>query len=702
MTAPAPTSPSPTAPRIAAEPLGHIEPLDGIRAVAVVGVLLYHSAYDWMAGGFLGVSVFFTLSGFLITSLLLREWAAHDRIDLRAFWARRFRRLLPASLATLALVVAMGAVGVWDTEQLRSLRGDVPWSVAELVNWHFIASGTSYGNEYAGSSPVEHYWSLAIEEQFYLALPLLLTALLVLGRRLPPRIRLGRAAVALGVLAVASSVVNGWLSQTSVDRAYFGTDSRAAELLVGALLACATLRRLRLPAGAARTAVRAAAVVGLAALGVLFVVGDLTSRWLYPWGLLVTAACTAAVVLGSAQGGPAAALLGTRPLVALGRISYGVYLIHWPVYLWLTPTRTGLDGVALLGLRGAVTLAAAALSYRLLEQPIRTGRLLGTRAAALALPLAVVAIVSGNLAATSGLEPPPDFLQARAPDDDVVVREASTTTTTTATTTTTGAAPPSTAPPSTAAPSPTTAAPPPTAPPPTAPPTTVPPPRHPTRVLLLGDSVAASLEPYLGDALTARGITFAAATSPGCGVVTGDPADPQGRPIEFTRACHGAIPRIQSDAVRKARPDLVVLLSSWEAGDRIVDGRWYRFGTAEADRVLDRLYGETFGRVAGGGTRVALVLLPPNVDGESRTADPETNVRLARLASYLTGLAGRSPVRPKLLDLRPIVCPTSPCPTVVDGIRLRPGDGAHYDAAPGGRYVAERLADRIAALDLAR
>src|SRR5690606_10406938 len=107
MTAPAPTSPSPTAPRIAAEPLRHIEPLDGIRAVAVVGVLLYHSAYDWMAGGFLGVSVFFTLSGFLITSLLLREWAAHDRIDVRAFWARRFRRLLPASLATLALVVAM-------------------------------------------------------------------------------------------------------------------------------------------------------------------------------------------------------------------------------------------------------------------------------------------------------------------------------------------------------------------------------------------------------------------------------------------------------------------------------------------------------------------------------------------------------------------------------------------------------------------
>ncbi len=680
------TAPSTPSTRLVAEPLGHIEPLDGIRAVAVIGVLLYHSRYGWMEGGFLGVSVFFTLSGFLITSLLLREWAEHSRIDLRAFWARRFRRLLPASLAVLAIVVAMGMAGVWDTEQLRSLRGDVPWSVAELVNWHFIVSGTSYGNEYAQASPLEHYWSLAIEEQFYLVLPLLLTALLVLGRRRPPRIRLAAAAAVLGLVAVVSAVANGWLSQTSVDRAYFGTDTRAAELLVGSLLAFATLRRLRLPEGRARTAAQGLAVAGLVAIGALFVVADLTSRWLYPWGLLVTAACTAAVVVGSTQGGPAAALLSSRPLVALGRVSYGVYLLHWPIFVWLTPARTGLDGVALLGVRVALTLVAATVMYRLLEHPIRRGHLLSTRAAALALPLAVVLIVSGNLSATAGLPPPPEFLQARDPDDGVVVREASTTTTSTTTSTTT-TTPPGTDP----APPPTTAT-----------TTTTAPPRPPTRVLLVGDSVAASLEPYLGDALTARGITFAAATSPGCGVVTGDPADPQGRPIEFTRACNGAIPRIQSEGVDAARPDLVVLMSSWEAGDRIVDGRWYQFGTPASDQMLDQLFGETFERVGAGGARVAMVLLPPNVDGEKRSADPETNARLAQLAEYLTGLAGRHPVRPMLLDLRPIVCPTSPCPTVVDGVTLRPGDGAHYDAAPGGRYVAERLADRIAALDLAR
>lgn len=240
------------------EPLGHLAPLDGIRAIAVVAVLLYHARFPWIPGGYLGVSTFFTLSGFLITSLLLREWNSTGGVSLRSFWVRRVRRLLPAAWAVLALVVAAGALGWWDHEQLRHLRGDVPWSLLQVVNWHFVAADRSYSDAFAAPSPLEHYWSLAIEQQFYLLFPLVALAVLRAGpSRRPARHRVRNLALVLAVLAAGSLAVNGLLADGSVDRAYFGSDTRLAELLVGALLATATVRRLRLPSPAAPAAWRA-------------------------------------------------------------------------------------------------------------------------------------------------------------------------------------------------------------------------------------------------------------------------------------------------------------------------------------------------------------------------------------------------------------------------------------------------------------
>ncbi len=146
-------------------------------------MLVYHARFGWATGGFLGVSLFFTLSGFLITSLLLREGVRRDSVDLRGFWVRRFRRLLPASWVTIGIVVAMGLVGVWNTDQLRDLRGDVPFALAEIINWHFIAQGRSYGAAFQAPSPLEHFWSLAVEQQFYVLLPLVIAGLLALERR---------------------------------------------------------------------------------------------------------------------------------------------------------------------------------------------------------------------------------------------------------------------------------------------------------------------------------------------------------------------------------------------------------------------------------------------------------------------------------------------------------------------------------------
>ena len=168
---------------IPAAPLGQVAALDGMRALAVLAVLFYHARFTWLPGGFLGVSAFFTLSGFLITSLLLREWVSAEKLDFRRFWSRRGRRLLPAAWVTIALVIAMGAAGVWDTEQLRDLRSDVPYSLLSLLNWHFIRADRSYGAQFAAPSPLEHFWCLAVEQQFYLILPLIVLGVLLLKGR---------------------------------------------------------------------------------------------------------------------------------------------------------------------------------------------------------------------------------------------------------------------------------------------------------------------------------------------------------------------------------------------------------------------------------------------------------------------------------------------------------------------------------------
>ena len=666
-------------------PLGHVPALDGIRALAVAAVLAFHGDVAGTSGGFLGVSMFFTLSGFLITSLLLREWAASpgSGVDLRRFFSRRFRRLLPASWLTIAIVLVMGLAGIWETEQLRALRGDVPWALAELVNWHFIAQGTTYGASQTAPSPLEHFWSLAIEQQFYVLLPLLLTVVLVRSRR-APRSAFRLLVVALGVAMTLSALANGLAARSSIDRAYFGTDTRAAELLVGALLACVMLRRTQPPDDAAHgprspgsIAAGFAGLAGLVVIATFVHVARLDSTWLYPWGLLATAVATSAVVVASLRRTAVAVVLATAPLILLGRISYGVYLLHWPIFLWLNEARTGLDGAALFALRVLVSLGAATALYHLVEMPIRSGRRLQARHAAIALPVAAVVLLVGTLWTTRDLPPPPGHLQERDPGT-VTIREAPTVDApdTSASTTAPGAAPaPTTAPAS-------------------------PPARHPQRVLLVGDSVAASLEDALGDAMTARGITFATAAGPGCGVITGDPADERGVPLTITTECDGAIPPHQRGAIDEVRPDLVVTLSSWESADRIVDGRLFRVGTPESDEVLRRLYDEMIGRLGAGGAAVALATMPDPVDGRTRVADPDVIRRLRHVNTLLPGVAAAHPGRVTTLPFDRVVCPDTPCPTSVDGVELRPVDGAHFDDPPGARLAAERLADMIAALDL--
>jgi peptidoglycan/LPS O-acetylase OafA/YrhL len=380
--------------------------LDGLRGVAVIGVLLFHGGYAFAKGGFLGVSTFFTLSGFLITNLLVREQDRNGRIALGAFWGRRFRRLMPAALAALA---GIALYGWWfaTPEQLADLRGDMIAALLYVANWRFYFSGLSYGQLFSAPSPVQHFWSLAIEEQFYVVFPLAAFLALRYGGR--------RAMWVLLTVAAAASLVFSFASSDDPDQFYYGTHTRMFEILAGALLALWWSGR-RNPVAAERTPrnwqrlvtplVAAAGLAAFVGLIAAWRTTDEGSVGLARGGMALHAAAVCVVILAITRPGPLTSVLSIAPLRWIGLCSYGLYLYHWPIFLVLDEDRTGLSTTPLFVVRMLVTVAVTLLSYHLLEQPIRRGRRLRSpRRALLAAPVGALVVVL--LAIVVTINPPP-------------------------------------------------------------------------------------------------------------------------------------------------------------------------------------------------------------------------------------------------------------------------------------------------------
>ena len=353
--------------------LPHFPGLDGLRGVAVIVVLLFHGGFSWAVGGYLGVSTFFTLSGFLITSLLLAERTTTRSVDVPRFWVRRVRRLMPAALAALTLAVLFAHFAGTAAQQ-RNLAGDVTSALADVANWHFIFSHQSYADLFSGPSPVLHFWSLAIEEQFYLVFPLL--AFVVLAKWRWNRVRIGTLFVGLMAASLCTTLFLGF----SHDRIYYGTETRSFELLAGALLAVVIYSRritgrLARPGGR-RTAVAVAGALALAVCVVLWSRTPQTADWLYRGGLSAYSGLSVLIIVATIiPYGPVAALLSTRGLRRVGVLSYGIYVYHWPIFLWVGALHLGLGQWPRFGLEVAITWVVAVASYYLLELPIRRGEL---------------------------------------------------------------------------------------------------------------------------------------------------------------------------------------------------------------------------------------------------------------------------------------------------------------------------------------
>jgi len=354
--------------------------LDGLRGIAVLAVIIYHADVSMLVGGFLGVDVFFVLSGFLITSLLIEELTRTNSVDRARFYIRRIRRLMPALFLVLFFSVLVSGLFVLDAAY--HVRRDLPWAITFVLNWSYLFFEQSYFVNISRPPLLQHLWSLSVEEQFYVVWPIMLIALYkVKIGKITPRAKIFIASAALAIASTAwmihLSVSNGFPIPNDPSRVYFGTDTHAMGLLVGCA-AAALWRSDRL--NERLTPDRAAAMNGLgllslAGLAYFFVFVSELNEFLYRGGFLVLSLLTAVLVVISAHPGlKFGSRLGNPVLKWFGDRSYGIYLWHWPIFVLM---RSGIDiqwpdPIAFV-VKIAIVLVISDLSYRFVELPIRKG-----------------------------------------------------------------------------------------------------------------------------------------------------------------------------------------------------------------------------------------------------------------------------------------------------------------------------------------
>ncbi|MEY5145483.1 MAG: hypothetical protein RL745_852, partial [Actinomycetota bacterium] len=633
---------------------------------AVLAVLVYHLDLGWLPGGFLGVDIFFVLSGFLITTLLIREFDVTGRIALADFYVRRFRRLLPA-VVVLVVVVALVSRRYDPIAQL-SWREDAVATLMYVANWHFISSDASYFAEFADVSPLRHMWSLAIEEQFYVVWPLLAWASLRLRRWFPE--------IIVSLLLIGSAVTMAVTFAADPSRSYYGTDTRVHELLIG-VAAALLLRRLGEPRDAAARTRRAWHGTWLLSVGAAGVaVGLATLRGesadYYYGGAVALSACTAMMILGVefGRGTPRRKwdaltwLLSNPVAVWVGAISYSLYLWHWPVQVLLESGDVGLEGNQLAAARAVASLLLATASYYLVEQPLRRPRADATpterRQSLAAVPgilLLTGVVVFAATPAAANSEP----WNTQVPAGTITVLGST---------------------------------------------------KHGAPTLaVVGDSIAKSLMPALDQVAHERGVRLIAAAWSGCGIGIGYQIDMDGKSdLEFSKDCYEAVPSSYARLVARYRPEVVWAHSVRERFPmRADDGRILMPRTAEHDAALLAGYRRSYDVLSAEGAVVEFAPVTwPSLrhkgicrDVKAQLpqcqADDGTDGVYQHINDVIAQFAASTGGVVKQVGTAPVICPAGPpCPESLPNnpdVYLR-WDGSHF-TPPGAALVAPALFDAI-------
>jgi peptidoglycan/LPS O-acetylase OafA/YrhL len=628
-----------------------IPALDGIRALAVALVLADHGGIPGVPGGFIGVDVFFVLSGFLITSLLLDELGRTGAIDLPGFWVRRARRLLPALIIMVMSVVVLREL--FPSDAVAAVRDDAVAAFFWVANWVFVFRDTDYFTQGDTPSPLQHTWSLAVEEQYYVVWPLVLVAAVVLlalltrHRDALPKLRTVRIVVfVIAVAGAAASAVAACLmvSESSRNRVYFGTDTRVQALLVGAAAAALLVRdwpalarygtQIRSRWG--RWVAQILPVIGLTMLAVVahFATGSAPE---FRRGLLIVVAIAAIFIVAPValeQRGLVAQVLAFPPLVWLGTISYGVYLWHWPVFLALNGERTGLTGMPLFAIRALATVTLAAMSWWLIEQPIKRWRPAHVPQLRLAVAtlatVAVATMVVVPVGIKQGGDRPagPDVLAA-AVQPEVPVEIGGT-----------------------ARPAPGT-----------------------RTVAVFGDSMAWTMMRYLPPT---PGFKFVDFTTIGCGIARGGPYRSTGETVTQKPECE-SWPARWAQRISHAKPDVVLLIiGRWETVDRVNEGDWRHVGEPAFDGYLGGELRRALDILGSTGARVVVTTAPYNRRGEQPDGSLYPEDEPDRVDAWNTLLrrvvGGRK--NATVLDLNDKLCPDGSYANRIDGIKMRM-DGLH-------------------------